>query len=83
MGNSFGESRSYRRGSLKRSATLLSSSCYVYTTAAASTKAREQKLQLERYWIESSMDMPRYNEIMILIQNQNTLHIIIAIVNAQ
>ena len=63
MGNSFGDSRLYHRATVKRSATLLSSS-YVYTTAAASSKAREQKLQLERYWIESSMDIPRYNQIL-------------------
>ena len=61
MGNGFGDSRSYHRVTVKRSATVLSSS-YVYTTAAASSKAREQKLQLDRYWIESSIDIPRYNK---------------------
>lgn len=59
MGNGISESRMpHRRALVKRSPTLHTSG-YVYSTTAANSKAREQKLQLDRYWIESSMDIPR------------------------
>ena len=59
MGNGISESKMPHRKSLVKCSPTLHTSGYVYSSTAASTKAREQKLQLNRYWIESSMDIPR------------------------